>query len=62
MTRQARVTQAEIARALRAAEKSRQPRVVEVAPDGTIRLVPVNSVDSGNARKQPLAPQKDAVL
>jgi hypothetical protein len=35
-----KVTQADIARALRAAEQTGQRRVVEIAPDGTIRLVP----------------------
>jgi hypothetical protein len=39
--RPARVTQADIARAIRAAEQAGSPRTVEVTPDGTIKLVPV---------------------
>jgi hypothetical protein len=38
MTTRARVTQADMARAVRAAGS----RVVEIAPDGTIRFVPVD--------------------
>lgn len=39
--RPARATQADIARAIRAAEQAGSPRTVEVTPDGTIKLVPV---------------------
>jgi hypothetical protein len=39
--RPARFTQADIARAIRAAEQAGSPRTVEIAPDGTIKLVPV---------------------
>ena len=39
--RPARVTQADIARAIRAAEQAGSARTVEVTPDGTIKLVPV---------------------
>ena len=39
--RPARVTQADIARAIRAAEQAGSPRTVEITPDGTIKLVPV---------------------
>lgn len=39
--RPARVTQADIRRALKAAEKAGVARAVEIAPDGTIRLVPI---------------------
>lgn len=38
--RPARVTQADVARAIRAADQCASARVVEIAPDGTIRLVP----------------------
>ena len=38
MTARARVTQSDMARAVRAAGS----RVVEIAPDGTIRFVPVD--------------------
>lgn len=38
--RPARVTQADVARALRAVEQCGSDRVVEIAPDGTIRIVP----------------------
>lgn len=39
--RPAKNTQAEIARALRAVKQVGVPMAVEIAPDGTIRLVPV---------------------
>jgi hypothetical protein len=42
MTRPARVTMSDMARAVRAADAGRVPRVVEIAPDGTIRIVPVD--------------------
>jgi hypothetical protein len=42
MTRSARVTMSDMARAVRAADAGRVPRVVEIAPDGTIRIVPVD--------------------
>lgn len=38
--RPAKNTQAEIARALRAVKQVGMPMAVEIAPDGTIRLVP----------------------
>lgn len=41
--RTARNTQAEIARALRAVQQVGIPMAVEIAPDGTIRLVPVET-------------------
>lgn len=40
----AKVTQAEIARALRAIAQTGAAMCIEIAPDGTIRLVPVDSV------------------
>jgi hypothetical protein len=42
MTRPARVTMSDMARAVRAADAGRVPRAVEIAPDGTIRIVPVD--------------------
>ncbi len=38
--RPARVTQADVARAIRAADQCGSQRVVEITPDGTIRIVP----------------------
>jgi hypothetical protein len=37
----ARVTQADVARALRAVEQCGYPGIVEIARDGTIRIVPI---------------------
>lgn len=42
MTKPARVTQSDMARAVRAAHSAPVPCVVEIAPDGTIRFVPVD--------------------
>jgi len=42
MTNRARVTLSDMARAVRAADAGRVPRAVEIAPDGTIRIVPVD--------------------
>ena len=39
----AKVTQADIARAIRAIAQTGAKLTVEIAPDGTIRLVPVDS-------------------
>lgn len=39
--RPAIITQADVARAIRAADQASSPRIVEISPDGTIRLVPV---------------------
>lgn len=47
--RPAIVTQADVARALRAVEQVRYPGVVEITPDGTIRIVPLT--------QQQIAPQ-----
>jgi hypothetical protein len=44
MTSRARVTQSDMARAVRAAHSAPVPCVVEIAPDGTIRIVPVEQV------------------
>ena len=49
----ARVTQADIARALRAAQQVGAPMAVKLLPDGTIEIVPVSAGDSGDKRQQP---------
>ena len=46
----AKVTQADIARAIRAIAQTGARLAVEIAPDGTIRLVPVNSADDRRER------------
>lgn len=38
--RPARCTEADLKRAMKIADQSVVPRVVEIAPDGTIRIVP----------------------
>jgi hypothetical protein len=38
--RPARVTQADVARAIRAVEQVDADRIIEIAPDGTIRILP----------------------
>ena len=48
----AKVTQADIARTVRAVAQARVKAVVEVAPDGTIRVL-----IGENATQQPQAPQ-----
>jgi hypothetical protein len=50
--RPAHVTQADIARAIRAAEQSGSPRTVEIAPDGTIKLVPIEQTRQVVAKKR----------
>ena len=49
----ARVTQADIARAIRAVQQTGAPLAVEIAPDGTIRLVPATTV-AIMPKKQPV--------
>lgn len=39
--RPARFLQSDVRRAVRAAEQAGSPRTVEITPDGTIKLVPV---------------------
>jgi hypothetical protein len=58
MTRPARVTQSDMARAVRAADAGRVPRVVEIAPDGTIRIVPVDQVQP----VKPVAIKREVVM
>jgi hypothetical protein len=57
--RPARVTQAEISRALRAAAKVSSNMAVEILPDGTIRLTPALP-DDPESPKGP--PGKEIVL
>jgi hypothetical protein len=38
--RPALVSQADVARAIRAADQAQSPRVIEITPDGVIRIVP----------------------
>ena len=56
----ARVTQADIARAIRAAKQAGAEMAVEIAPDGTIRLVPVpgDVKPPSDPRLPPLAKRK----
>ena len=49
--RRALFTEADLNRAIRAAERSPTPRAIEVAPDGTIRLVPVEPARAGKTAK-----------
>jgi hypothetical protein len=57
--RPARVTQADIARAIRAAEQAGSPRTVEITPDGTIKLVPV---ESGAAKPEASGKKREIIL
>lgn len=57
--RAAKVTQADLARAIRAIKQTGAAMCVEVAPDGTIRLVPV---DSGTDRKEEIDREPEIVL
>jgi hypothetical protein len=58
----AKVTQADIARALRAAEQSGAQRVIEIAPDGTIRLVPHEKRDAMPEQAPPVAEKPRTIL
>lgn len=51
--RPAIITQADVARALRAVEQVRYPGVVEITPDGTIRIVPLSQQPAPSASAQP---------
>jgi hypothetical protein len=51
--RPAAITQADVARALRAVEQVRYPGVVEITPDGTIRIVPLSQQQLASARGEP---------
>jgi hypothetical protein len=57
--RAARCTQADIARALRAAKQENSPVAVEITPDGTIRLVPVQPAPAHHkAKGTPIEPER----
>lgn len=58
MTARARVTQADIARAVRAADAGNVPRAIEITPDGTIRLVPVAHLPP----TKPVATKREVVM
>lgn len=46
--RPARCTQADIKRAIAAAEQSGKPMAVDILPDGTIRLTPIRPQEARN--------------
>lgn len=50
MNRKARVTQAEIERALRAIEHSSRPMAIEVTPEGVLRIVPAPEPETPRRR------------
>lgn len=54
----AHVTQADIARALRAVEQTGARAIVEIAPDGMIRIVPTKNVDL-RPQQAPVEPAQD---
>jgi hypothetical protein len=58
MTRPARVTMSDMARAVRAAHSTPVPCVVEIAPDGTIRIVPVEHLQP----VKPVAIKREVVM
>lgn len=58
MTSRARVTQSDMARAVRAAHSAPVPCVVEIAPDGTIRIVPVEHAQP----VKPVAIKREVVM
>ncbi len=60
--RPARVTQADIARALRAAEQVGAWVTVEIRPDGTIRLVPAAKGEATEPAKPAVAEEEDFAL
>lgn len=59
----AKVTQADIARAVRAVAQARVKAVVEVKPDGTIRvLMGVDPGEVGASDARPVEPKRKIVL
>ena len=61
----ARVTQADIARALRAAQQVGAPAAVEVTPEGIIRIIPYSPQpggDSGDKRRETVDVKERPVL
>ena len=59
--RPARVTQADIARAIRAADQAGSPRTIEIAPDGTIRPIPVPA-EPGTAKSEASGKKREIIL
>lgn len=57
MTRSATAKQADIERAMRVAKNRDTPHAVEIAPDGTIRIIPVVM-----PVQAPVAPKRPVVL
>lgn len=61
--RPALVTQADVARALRAVEQTHMRAAVEILPDGTIRIVPIDATASATAPPTaPVEPEENIVL
>ncbi len=60
--RPARICQADIARALRAAEQAGVRVIIEITAEGTIRLIPATHSPSLNGSQAPIEPQKEIVL
>ncbi len=61
--RPARFTQSDITRALKAAGQCGYPTMVEILPDATIRIVPVDKpVEIGETTKNELAEQEHIEL
>lgn len=61
--RPALVTQADVARALRAVEQTHTRAAVEILPDGTIRIVPLEGSPIGAAPPTaPVEPEENIVL
>jgi hypothetical protein len=58
MTARARVSQSDMARAVRAAHSVKVPCAVEIAPDGTIRIVPVEQAQP----VKPVAIKREVVM
>ncbi len=60
--RPAKVTQADIARALRAIGQTGTLMAVEIASDGTIRLIPVEALAPPGPQDDHLVPEREIVL
>lgn len=58
----AKITQADIARALRAAEQAGARVIIEISAGGVIRFIPVTHSSSLNGSHAPIEPQKEIVL
>lgn len=62
MNRSARVTQADIARALRAIKQADMPMAIEILPDGVIRIVRQAPAPPAVAPSQDVAEEKIIVF